>query len=330
MFCPGYLARPVNGWFRALDMALTRVPEPPEDTPCVGLRHRRQASHDMRRTFIAILIALVLGIGLVLGAGEVLSRPEKNVIGPAPPDLDAAVVRLPLSPTESISGWFARGAGRGAILLLHGVRADRTQMLDRARFLLAEGYSVLLIDLPAHGESSGKRMTFGANEAAGARLALRYLMDELPGERVGVIGVSLGAAALVLSRPSPAPNAVVLESMYPSIAEAAANRLVMRFGPAGAYLAPLLLAQLPLRAGICAKDLRPVQAVSELRAPLLVASGTQDQHTPWPETERIFTAARQPKELWAVHGAAHVDLYTYDPAAYRSRVLKFLDHHLRD
>jgi len=42
---------------------------------------------------------------------------------------------------------------------------------------------------------------------------------------VGVIGVSLGAASLVLAKPDPAPSAVVLESMYPTIEEAVSNRL---------------------------------------------------------------------------------------------------------
>lgn len=67
-------------------------------------------------------------------------------------------------------------------------------MLGRARFLQSEGYSVLLVDLPAHGESLGERITFGAREAAGVTSALAFLRNELPDERVGVIGVSLGAA----------------------------------------------------------------------------------------------------------------------------------------
>jgi uncharacterized protein len=284
----------------------------------------------MRRAILAVVIAALLGLALVFGAGEELSRPAQRPIGQAPADLRAESVRLPLSPNESVSGWLARGVGRGAVLLLHGIRADRTQMVDRARFLLAEGYSVLLIDLPSHGESSGKRITFGAHEAAGVTVALRYLANELPGERIGAIGVSLGAVSLVLSRPSPPLNAVVLESMFPSIADAVANRLVMRFGPMGSVFSPLLLWQLPLRADVSADDLRPGVAVSTLGAPLLVASGTKDRHTPWAETERIFAAAKQPKELWAVHGAAHVDLYAYDPAAYKARVLTFLSRHLRD
>ena len=49
------------------------------------------------------------------------------------------------------------------------------------------------------------------------RAALAFLERNQPGEPVGMIGVSLGAASLVLAKPDPAPSAVVLESMYPTI-----------------------------------------------------------------------------------------------------------------
>jgi uncharacterized protein len=285
----------------------------------------------MRRALIATVVLLLLATIVVAGVGEALSRPAARSIGDAPADIRASSVRIPVSSEEFVSGWFARGSpGSGAVLLLHGVRADRTRMLGRARFLGAAGYSVLLIDLPAHGESSGERITFGAREAAGVTAALAYLRRELPNERVGVIGVSLGAASLVLSKPLPAPTAIVLESMYPSIAEAVADRLVMRLGPFGHELAPLLLLQLPLRAGVTAEQLRPIVAVSTLGAPVLIASGTKDQHTTWAETERIFAAAQQPKELWAVEGAAHVDLHSYNPAAYEAKILRFFSKYLRN
>ncbi len=216
------------------------------------------------------------------------------------------------------------------VLLLHGVRADRTQMLGRARSLSRLGYAVLLIDLPAHGESSGKRITFGAKEAAGVTAAVAFLRGKLPGERLGIIGVSLGAAATVLADLRPTPNAVVLESMYPTIEEAVAARLVMRLGSLGASLAPVLLWQLPLRTGVSADGLRPIQRLQHLGAPVLVASGTEDRHTTWTETQRLFQSARQPKELWRVDGAAHVDLHAFQPYEYEHRVFGFLAKHLRN
>jgi alpha-beta hydrolase superfamily lysophospholipase len=286
----------------------------------------------MRRRPAAIALCCAAGLAFIglIAAGQLLSAPVRAHIGDAPPDLGAVRMELPLREGGKAVGWFARGRPHGAaVLLLHGVRASRTQMLARARFLHSAGYSVLLIDLPAHGESSGPYISFGGKrEQEAVQAALAQLRRELPGERIGVIGVSLGAASLVLARPVPAPDAVVLESMYPTIDEAVTDRLSSRLGPAGAALAPLLLWQLPL-VGASPAELRPIDAIGALHAPLLIASGMEDQHTTWAETERLYRAARQPKELWPFAGAAHVDLHSAQPEAYRSKVLAFFDKHLR-
>lgn len=284
-----------------------------------------------RGMLLAAPAVLIGGAGMCLAAGELLSRPATRPIGHAPADFPAHDVRLAGPGGESVAGWFAHGRpGKGAVLLLHGVRADRTAMLQRARFLIRAGYAALLVDLPAHGESGGNRITFGAKEAAGVIAALDYLRRALPGERLGIIGVSLGAASTVLAQPKPAPDAVVLESMYPTIEEAVADRLTARLGTLGAYLAPALLLQLPLRTDISAHDLRPIHHLPRLGAPVLIASGTEDRHTTWAETQRLYAAAAEPKELWRVEGAAHVDLHAFEPREYERRILGFLGRHLRN
>ena len=281
----------------------------------------------------ALAFALaVVALGVLWAAGQWLSQPAARAIGAAPADFGAQVVRIPLPTSEGafVAGWFKPGQPRGgAVLLLHGVRADRTQMLARARFLAAAGYATLLIDLPAHGESSGDRITFGAREGEGVNAALAFLRAQAPGERVAVIGVSLGAASTVLALPQPEPDALVLESMFPSIEDAVGNRLAGTLGPAGRHLAPLLLWQLPLPLGVHTADLRPEARLAQWHAPVLISSGSEDRHTPWHETERLFAAAHAPKALWRVKGAAHVDLHAFAPAQYQQRVLAFLAAHLR-
>ena len=202
-------------------------------------------------------------------------------------------------------------------------------MLARARFLAAAGYATLLIDLPTHGESSGDHITFGAREGEGVKAALAFLRSQVPGERVAVIGASLGAASTVLALPQPEPDALVLESMFPAIEDAVGNRLAGTLGPAGRHLAPLLLWQLPLRLGVHTADLRTEARLAQWHAPVLISSGSEDRHTPWHETERLFAAAHAPKALWRVKGAAHVDLHAFAPAQYQQRVLAFLAAHLR-
>lgn len=280
----------------------------------------------MRRALTIFAVFIFIVFALSFGAGVALSYPAKRSVGVPPVNSSLESVTI----NGSISGWFSPGKpGFGAVLLLHGVRSDRRQMLERSRFLQATGYSVLLIDLPAHGESHGERITFGYREAEGVRSALHFLNQTLPHERTAVIGVSLGAASLVLANCNPTPSAVVLESMYPTIDEAVADRLGLRLGALGAKLSPLLLWQLPLQLGISPEQLRPIDHISELRAPVLIVAGTEDRHTLVEETKSIFAAAGEPKELWLVEGAAHVDLHAFNPQAYESRVSSFLSRYLQ-
>lgn len=275
---------------------------------------------------ILLLFAIVIGV-----TGEVLIHPARSTIGEPPKELKAKSVNLQTSSNETVAGWFIGGKPeRGAVLLLHGVRADRHQMLDRAKFLNREGYSVLLIDLPAHGESAGNRITFGLREAEGVKAALSYMTQQLPNEKIAVIGVSLGAASFVFANAHPTPSAVILESMYPTITEAIVDRLKLRIGQLGGYFAPLLLWQLPLRVGISPEQLQPIAAIPLLHTPVLIASGSEDQHTTLSETMRIFQNANEPKELWVVKGAAHVDLYNFNPMAYESRISTFLAKYIRN
>jgi pimeloyl-ACP methyl ester carboxylesterase len=104
-----------------------------------------------------------------------------------------------------VSGWILPGKPkRGAVLFI-----ARSGGAIAVRWLIARsssaklGYGILLVDLPAHGESSGDRITYGALEAEGVKAALSFLAHSQPSERIGVIGISLGAASLVLSKPSP-------------------------------------------------------------------------------------------------------------------------------
>ena len=286
-----------------------------------------------RRTFAlgAVGGVLLAGTGGALALGDAMTRPAMRAAGNPPPGLPAIAVRIPTPSGARVAGWFAPGEpGRGAVLLLHGVRGSRHAMTARALFLHRQGLATLAIDLPGHGESPAPRITFGANESHGAAAALAWLAQRCPGERVGAIGVSLGAASLVLARPDPAPAAVVLESMYPTIEEAVADRLATHVGAPAAMLAPALLWQMPWRLGVTPAQLHPIDVLPSLRAPLLVAAGDADRHTTLAETRRLFDAARgEPKALWIVPGAAHVDLHAFARPDYERRVGGFMQDALR-
>jgi dienelactone hydrolase len=285
----------------------------------------------MKRVALALAALVAVLAALSLLAGELLTRPVRQAIGAPPPGLVAEGVLLADGQGRAVAGWFLPGrAGRGGVLLLHGVRGNRLQMLARARWLQREGIASLLIDLPSHGESSGERIGFGRLEAPAVDAALAWLRQRLPGERIGAIGVSLGGASLLFAQRRPELDALVLESVYPTLEDAVQDRLAMRLGAsAGRLLAPALLVQVPLRLGFDTDRLRPIDAITDVRAPLWVAAGTADRHTRWPETEALFAAAPEPKRLWPVAGAAHVDLHAFDGPAYEAALGPWLQARLR-
>jgi pimeloyl-ACP methyl ester carboxylesterase len=282
----------------------------------------------------ASLFCAVVLIAGVIAVGLLLSAPTRAIVGAAPTDLPVESVSIASGSGATLRGWFIPGrAGAGAVVLLHGVHGNRLAMLRRARLFHAEGFAVLLFDFQAHGESTGARITFGHREGQDAAAAVAYVRARLPNERVGAIGSSLGGAAALLA---PAPldvDALVLESVYSDIGAAIENRIIAVLGPIGTVVAPpttaLFKLLLPPFLGVSAADLRPIDRIAQVRAPVLVAGGMLDDRTSIVETRRMFARANEPKQLWVVARAAHVDLEGVVPAEYRSHVLAFMIETLR-
>lgn len=285
-----------------------------------------------KRVGVAAFVAAPLLLVLIVAwaAGTSLSAPARGSVGILPADLRGRAVEFESASGATIRGWLVPGErGAGVVVLVHGVRGSRLNMLGRARFLSAAGYTVLLFDFQAHGESEGSRITTGYLESRDARAALDFVRAEAPGERVGVLGVSMGGAAALLAEPPLDAQALVLEMVYPTIEQAIDDRLRMSFGAWGVVFRPLLTSQLRLRLGISAEDLHPLDHVGRVGAPKLFVAGAEDVHTTLEESRQLFEAAAGPKEFWVVEGARHQDLHALKGREYEGRVLDFLEKHLR-
>jgi len=197
-------------------------------------------------------------------------------------------------------------------------------MLERAKFLSREGFGVLLFDFQAHGESGGAHITLGKLESQDAITAVAFVRAHAPGERIAVIGTSLGGAAAFLAEPPLTVDAMILESSYPTLQQAIEDRLVRRFGKSGKRLAPLLTCQLRPRLGFGVNDLRPIDHVGSLKMPKYFIAGADDLQTTASESKALFAAAAEPKEFWLVDGASHVDMHMFNRIEYEKRTLAFL------
>ena len=134
----------------------------------------------------------------------------------------------------------------------------------------------------------------------------------------------MGGAATVLAKPALQVNAMILESVYPTLQQAITDRLEIRFGWLGKLGTPFLTCQLKPRLGFGSDDLCPIRQVGKITVPKFFIAGTADRDTTVQETKDLFNAAAEPKQLWLVDGAAHVDLHAVTKDEYEKRVLEFL------
>ena len=277
---------------------------------------------------VRLLILTSVALALLLGAsawilGSKLVEPANHTV-PMPADFSAQTIAIP-GAGHAIAGWWVdKGEGSPVILLLHAVRADRSTMVSRAQLLMKHGFSVLLIDLQAHGETPGEAITFGLRESVDVMAAREWIKATAPGREIGVVACSLGGASVLLTAQPSGFDAVVLEAVYPRISRAVENRIRIRLGVLAPVLTPLLLAQLGPRLHIAASDLEPIRSIGRLGSPVLIAAGSKDEHTTLEESQELFDAASTPKSLWIVEGARHQDLLAYDKLGYEEHVVGFL------
>lgn len=277
-----------------------------------------------------LAITILVAVSLLFAIGTILTSPAPTTVSALSADFPVESVQIPSRDNVIVHGWLAQGTpGEGVVLLAHSMRSNRIEMLSRARFLRNKGFGVLLIDLQGHGETVGDKITFGLRESENIEASVDFLRKNFPNERIGAIGTSLGAASIVLAKHNLNLNAVILESLHPTLEEAVENRLKLHFGDYGNVLLPLMLWQLSLNLDIAIAELNPIGRIDRLNAPVLFISGTHDAHTTQSETERLYASARTPKELWIVPGAKHFNMHSYAGREYEQRVDEFLSEYLK-
>jgi uncharacterized protein len=279
----------------------------------------------MRWLLVSLATLAVSGVICVFAVGWLLAHPVQTRIGNAPADLNAQPITFASDSGATVHGWWcAIQNARGAVLLLPGIRANRLSMVDRARFLRCAGYSIMLIDFQATGETKGDHITFGWKESRDVLAAVSFLRQVDPAGRVAIIGSSLGGVAALLATPPLKVDALILEEVYPTIEIATRNRMENYLGTFGRALTPVLLNQLQWRLGVSGSQLRPVDHISSVDCPLFIISGEKDRNTRPGDTRMLVERARTPKQVWFVPNVGHANLHRAVRQEYERRVLAFL------
>lgn len=288
--------------------------------------------------FWTILWFLLRG-GVLLGVGCFLFTFLlfwKNAQPPRYPLLYPEAPTLPLEEVafRTADGVVLKGSlslkdpKRPTLLICHGVGANRADLYPFAQLLYEKGkWNIFAFDFRAHGQSGGRLTSYGALEQRDLEAALAFL-DKKPLRReYGFLGVSMGASVgiLVAARDTRL-KAIWVDSPYADLPEAIRTYLKTFFRlPEFPFFGFTLLSyRLLFHRG--ADEVSPIKKVGQIAPrPLMIVSGLADERIRPDVSQRLYEKALEPKSLWLIPGAGHLEGHAIETQSYNERLLRFFE-----
>lgn len=219
-----------------------------------------------------------------------------------------------------LHGWRikAKDKNRGTILQLHGNAENISTHVNSVLWLTLEGYDVFTFDYRGYGKSEGSPTLDGVHTDAQAALETVLKLPETNKERVFVLGQSLGGAIAVYtvatSQYKSYIKAVIIDSAFSSYRGIAREKLA-QFILTWPFQYPLSF--------LFNDYYSPVKWVKDIYPlPVLIIHGDQDTISPVHHASILFDAALNPKEIWLVNGAEHIQSFAMKDI--RERFLEYL------
>lgn len=228
--------------------------------------------------------------------------------------------------TRLAGWWLDAPASERVVIVSHGHRGNKSDMLGIGPGLWRAGNTVLLFDFRGNGDSEDGPQSLAHYEQADLRAAITYAVDRRPDAAIVLVGFSMGAAVSILvGANDPRVRAFVLDSPF------AEMRGVIAHALGKLRLPPVPLLWLTDRAtrwryGYGFNDVAPIDVIERLAPrPVLLLHGESDGVIPVDHAHRLYAAAGEPKPtLHIFAGADHCGGYFQDRQAYIDMVADFL------
>lgn len=236
-------------------------------------------------------------------------------------------VRFSATDGVLLDGWFIPAQGsKDTVLICHGISANKGNFLGFVPFLHRAGFNVFIFDFRGHGDSPGHTISFGYYEARDVRGAVKYLSNRSDTKNIIGYGFSMGGSSLLHAMPDlPTLRGVVVDSTFADMTLLSQEQMTFLPGTMRDILMSTLDFWTRRELGTPIAFIAPRRHIGVISPrPLLIIHGTADDLIPPSQATLNFAAAGQPRELWLVRGAGHIEPMYVQGKEYQSRVIKFL------
>jgi len=218
--------------------------------------------------------------------------------------------------------------GNRVVILAHGLGHSREQMIPYARVFQSWGYSVLMPDARAHGESEGNTIGYGWLDRYDYQQWIQKVVA-LRGTDVQIVlmGISMGAATVLATAGEDLPSnvkAVIADSGYASVLAEGRYRLQHRYHIPATPTMALANQYSRLDAGYHLAEGNIAGQLRHTKLPIFFIQGAQDQTVPIENLAILYQAAAGPKQQYRHPDAGHIATRAADPSKYDRLVADFL------
>jgi pimeloyl-ACP methyl ester carboxylesterase len=274
---------------------------------------------------LLLCVVLTLYVFLPFGMGAFAVMRGVHEIEQPPEGFTA--VSLKTQDDTPLACWYAAGENGACVILVHGSKSNLSSVRAHADFLREAGYGVLALTLRGHGGSGGRGNAFGWKSDQDIAAAVDYLQEKQV-ERIGALGLSLGAEVLLASAADePAIVAIVADGAsqrsltdYLSLP---ANRSLWR-----SWSTRVMYAAVRLLSGQTPPEQTIVDSIASANNTrfLFIAAGNVEKEARFGDL--FAEAAGERASLWIVPGAGHTQGLFVQMQEYSSRVVGFFDEAL--
>jgi uncharacterized protein len=243
------------------------------------------------------------------------------------PTVPFTTIQLVTSNDLKLEGWLLETAeSKGTVILFHGLNGNKERMLPEAYSFQKMGYTTMLIDFRAHGNSEGSACTLGLEEAEDVKLAYNYIRNK--GEKnITLFGASMGAATIsyAIKKYSLTPEKVILEMPFASY-----SQLIEKFFKNSKYPTEPTSTLFTFWSSVFNREwffnMKPSNYVKAIHCPVLVQWGQHDDLVPEDATNKIYTNITAPKQLKVYEKSGHESFCVKEPEVWKATVESFLQN----
>ncbi len=288
---------------------------------------------------VVIILFILFLLMLVVARNQALSLvynplSERPSLSESPADfgLEYEDVTVVSSDGFELHAWYIRSQNGASILLQHGYKSNRIELLEEAKALVDNGYGVLLSSIRSHDENEGELIAFGLQEMPDLQAWFNFLVEQedVDSEKIGILGNSLGGSlALQYAAQNEKIKAVVAHSAFSSMADTISTSVTYYTNLPAFPFASLISFWAEQEVNGKIDDIDASTWIGKISPrPVLILHSLSDVVISTGSGELLYSAAREPKELWQVEQVRHASFDTQLASEFETRVVGFFNQYL--